>query len=96
MCSSGWKAQVCGGKALEVVICWAWNCSQIDRGVGDSITCVDVKSTYRGGNLQEVLKLYTLSSPVFNDNIFLIMGNMLSRASDARRAGAERFWGFAA
>jgi hypothetical protein len=32
-----------------------------------------------------------LRSPVFKDSIFLIIGKILSRASDEIRSGADRF-----
>jgi hypothetical protein len=65
-------------------------------GVGDSMVCIGVMYTYGGGNVPELPKFTTLSSPVFKESIFLIIGKILSRASEARRSGADRFYGFEA
>jgi hypothetical protein len=96
MCLSGWKAHVCGGVAPGVGKCWICNCSKSAMGVGGSTLCNSVIYIYGVGSVLYVSAFRMLSSPVFKESIFLITGKILSSASEARRSGADRFYGFEA
>ena len=95
MCSSGWKDQVCGGVLLVGKKCWVCSCSRSAQGIGGCWDVCGGKCVYYGGRLVCVpgfiVRGRYLHSPVFKDSIFLIMGNIFSRASEEIRSRADRF-----
>ena len=95
MCSSGWKAQVCGGVLLVGKSCWICSCSRSAQGVGGCCSVCSGLCVYYGCRLVCVPGFIArgryLPSPVFKDSIFLIMGKILLRASEEIRSRADRF-----